>query len=395
DVDPNLEADLVGISAMTPTALPAYALADHFRSRGIKVVLGGIHPSTLPEESLEHCDAVVIGEGEGVWPQVLKDAGLDQLQRIYRNSTPVAMNDLPIPRWDLLPGKRYFIPRTVQVTRGCPMACSFCSVSSFFGQSFRSRPVPQVMEEIRRIPRKLFVFADDNITGNPEQAKELFAAMIPLKKKWVAQCSMAVTDDAELLDLAAQSGCIGLLIGFESLSPEVLQDIGKRVNLKHKYEEVIRKIHARGIHIQGSFIFGFDGDTPEAIRATVQFAKDNRLTGVNYCHLTPFPGTKFFADLEKEGRIISRDWSKYDRQNIVFQPRNFSPETLQDHIFWAYRQTYNLRSMWQRRPFSFQHFSLYLALNFGYIKGLRKMELDAKKSRKVSLPAAKASLSLP
>ncbi len=389
DVDLNLQADLVGLSTMTATALRAYTLADHFRSRGIKVVLGGIHPSTLPEESLQHCDAVVIGEGEGVWPQVLRDAGAGRMEMIYRNSLPVAMDDLPIPRWDLLPGKRYFIPRTVQVTRGCPMACSFCSVSSFFGRSFRSRPVPQVMEEIRRIPRKLFVFADDNITGNPEQAKELFAAMIPLKKKWVAQCSLAVADDAELLDLAARSGCIGLLIGFESLSPEVLKDIGKGINLRRQYKESIRQIHARKIHIQASFIFGFDGDTPEAIQTTVQFVKKNRITGVNYCHLAPFPGTKLFADLEKEGRILHRDWSKYDRQNIVFQPRHFTPEDLQDQIFWAYRQTYNLGSLWQRRPFSFQHFSLYLALNFGYMKGLRKMENDARKIRRAALASEK------
>ncbi|MDI6756287.1 MAG: radical SAM protein, partial [Thermodesulfobacteriota bacterium] len=221
-----------------------------------------------------------------------------------------------------------------------------------------------------------------NITGDTAAAKELFAAMIPLKKKWVGQCSLSIAEDPELLDLAARSGCIGLLIGFESISPAVLRSIGKQVNLRQKYEEAISRIHARSIHIQGSFIFGFDGDTLETIRTTVQFVKQNRLTGVNYCHLTPFPGTKLFADLEKEGRILHRDWSKYDRQHIVFLPRHFTPEELQDHIFWAYRQTYNWRSFWQRRPFSFQHFSLYLALNFGYMKGVRKMERDAQRSRK-------------
>jgi radical SAM superfamily enzyme YgiQ (UPF0313 family) len=241
-----------------------------------------------------------------------------------------------------------------------------------------------VLEEIKALPRKLFIFVDDNIAGDPAMAKELFAAMIPLKKNWVAQCSISVADDQELLDLASRSGCLGLLIGFESLSPDVLRSIGKSVNLRRKYEEVIKQIHARGIHIQGSFIFGFDGDKPETIHSTVQFVKQNRITGVNYCHLTPFPGTQLFSDLEREGRILHKDWSRYDRQNIVFQPRHFTPEELQDKIFWAYRQTYNWRSLWDRRPFSFQHISLYLALNFGYFKGIRKMEEDAKRNRKDS-----------
>lgn len=387
DVDTALEADLVGLSAMTANAPRAYALADHFRCRGIQVIMGGVHPSTLSEEALEHCDSVAVGEAESLWAQILTDAGEGRLKRIYQNPVPLPLDNLPAPRWESLRARRYFIPRTVQLSRGCPNACSFCSVSTFFGRSFRSRPIPQVLEEIQSLSRKLFLFVDDDITGNPSLAKELFAAMIPLKKKWVAQCSLSISDDPELLELAARSGCMGLLIGFESLSPEVLRSIGKQVNLRRKYEEAIRRIHGRGIHIQGSFIFGFDGDTAEAIQSTVQFVKENRITGVNYCHLTPFPGTKLYADLEKEGRILHRDWSRYDRQNIVFQPRHFTPEGLQHDIFWAYRQTYNLRSIWQRRPFSFQHISLYLALNFGYMKGLRKMEREAQKSRKGGLPA--------
>lgn len=388
DVNLNLEADLVGLSSMTATATRAYALADHFRSRGIPVVMGGIHPSSLPEEALVHCDSVVIGEAENLWPRVLEDAGANRLKKNYQNSLPFPLENLSAPRWDLLNARKYFIPQTVQVSRGCPVNCSFCSVSSYFGRSHRSRPLAQALEEVKALPRKLFLFVDDNIAGDPAMAKELFAAMIPLKKKWVAQGSLSIADDAELLNLAARSGCIGLLIGFESLSPDVLRSIGKRVNLQRKYEEVIKKIHARGIHIQGSFIFGFDGDTPEGIHTTVEFVRKNRLTGVNYCRLTPFPGTRLFADLEKEERILHRDWSKYDRQNVVFRPRHFTPEGLQDKILWAYRQTYNWRSVWNRRPFSFQHMSLYLALNFGYIKGVRKMERDAKKSREDGLPAS-------
>jgi radical SAM superfamily enzyme YgiQ (UPF0313 family) len=388
DVDLNLEADLVGLSSMTANSTRAYALADHFRSRGIPVVMGGVHPSSIPEEALKHCDAVVIGEAESLWQRILEDANAKNLQRMYQNSSPASLESLPAPRWDLLPGQRYFIPRTVQVSRGCPMSCSFCSVSSFFGRSHRTRPLEQVLEEIKSLRRRFFIFVDDNLTGDPAVAKELFGAMIPLKKKWVAQCSVSIADDNELLNLAARSGCLGLLIGFESLSPDVLRSIGKRENLSRRYEEVIQKIHDRGIHIQGSFIFGFDEDTPEAIQSTVQFVKENRLTGVNYCHLTPFPGTQLFSNLEEEGRILHKDWSLYDRQNIVFRPRHFTPQELKDKILWAYRQTYNWRSLWQRRPFSFQHISLYLALNFGYMRGICKMERKAQKSRKNTLPAS-------
>jgi radical SAM superfamily enzyme YgiQ (UPF0313 family) len=387
DVDPKLKADLVGISTITAAASRAYALADHFRSRGIPVVMGGVHPSNLADEALEHCDSVVIGEAENLWAQVLKDREGGRLQRTYRNSAPPSLGALPAPRWDLLPARRYFIPQTVQISRGCPNGCSFCSVSSYFGLSHRARPIDHVLEEIKALKRKLFLFVDDDIVGNPAMAKELFAAMIPLKKKWVAQSSLSITDDGELLNLAARSGCLGLLIGFESISSEVLRSIGKGVNLRRQYQEAVKKIHERGIHIQGSFIFGFDGDTLEGIQSTVEFVKQNRLTGVNYCHLTPFPGTRLFADLEKEGRILHRDWSKYDRQNIVFQPRHFAPEELQRKIFWAYRQTYNLTSLWHRRPLSFQHFSLYLALNFGYMKGIRQMERDAAQNYKGFLPA--------
>jgi radical SAM superfamily enzyme YgiQ (UPF0313 family) len=380
DVDLSISADLVGLSVMTPTAPRAYALGRHFRSRGIKVVMGGVHPSTLPEECLEESDAVVIGEAERLWPKLLGDAARGRLEKVYQNGQPFSLEDLPAPRWDLIREKRYFVPRTVQVSRGCPMGCSFCSVSSFFGRTHRTRPIPQVLEEIKALRKRFFVFVDDNIAGDPDYAKELFAAMAPLKKRWVGQASISIAEDGELLRLASRSGCIGLLIGFESISPDVLRSIGKQVNLRRTYEEAIQKIYAHGIHIQGSFILGFDGDTPERVRSTVEFVRKNRITGVNYCHLTPFPGTKLFRELESEGRILHRDWSKYDRQNIVFQPKNFSPEELQKNIFWAYRQTYNLRSLWQRRPFSFQHFSLYLALNFGYMKGVRKMEQDAAKN---------------
>ena len=377
DLDENLRADLVGLSVMTANAPRGYALADHFRSRGIPVVMGGIHVSSLPEEALAHCDAVVTGEGEFLWPRVLEDAAQGRLQPVYRSEKSANWAEAPAPRWDLLPQNKYFIPRTVQVSRGCPVGCSFCSVSSFFGRNYRTRPVEQVLEEVRRVPRKLLIFVDDNLVGHPEYAKQLFAALIPCGKKWVAQCSLSVAEDPELLDLAARSGCIGLLIGFESLSATAMARIGKKVNLRQSYEEAVRKIHAKGIQIQGSFIFGFDEDRAESVSETLEFVRRNKLSGANYCLLTPFPGTRLFDELDQAGRILSRDWLLYDRNHMVYRPARFLPEELRQRTEWAYRQTYNLRSLWNRRPITFQHYSLYLALNFGYWRGVRKRKGQA------------------
>jgi radical SAM superfamily enzyme YgiQ (UPF0313 family) len=232
--------------------------------------------------------------------------------------------------------------------------------------------VEQVLEEVRRVPGRFLIFVDDNLVGQTEYAKQLFKALIPFRKRWVAQCSLSVAEDPELLELAARSGCIGLLIGFETLSAAAMARIGKKVNLRQSYEEATRKIHAKGIQIQGSFIFGFDEDRSETVSETWEFVRRNKLSGANYCLLTPFPGTRLFEELDQQGRILSRDWSLYDRNHVVYRPARFLPDELLEKAEWAYRQTYNLRSLWNRRPITFQHYSLYLALNFGYWRGVRK-----------------------
>jgi radical SAM superfamily enzyme YgiQ (UPF0313 family) len=373
DIDLNLEADLVGFSVMTANAPRAYALGDHFRSRGIKVVMGGIHPSSLPEEALQHADAVAIGEGEPIWAQLLKDAAQNQLKSRYQSPAFPSLNGPASLRWDLLARDRYFIPQTVQTSRGCPIGCHFCSVSAFFGRTFRKKALDQILEEIHSLPKKLVIFVDDNIVGEAEFSKRLFEAMIPLKKKWVAQSSLAIVEDPELLDLAARSGCIGLLIGFESISRQVIKRMGKGINLRRRYQEAVSRIHDRGIQIQGSFIFGFDEDTAASFDETLQFVRQVRLSGANYCLLTPYPGTRLFQEYTDEGRILSRDWSRYDRNHVVFQPIHFSPDELQERTRRAYLETYNWKSLWKRRPPGFQHISLYLALNFGYWRGARKL----------------------
>jgi radical SAM superfamily enzyme YgiQ (UPF0313 family) len=231
-IDFEKETDLVGITALTITAQRAYEIADTFRARGVKVVLGGIHPSILPEEASQHADAVVIGEAEGIWPGLIEDFRSNKLQRVYRQNERPSMLNLPIPRRDLFANGAYLVRNTIFTTRGCPYSCAFCTVTSFFGHTYRCRPVEEVIKEIETLnKKKLVVFLDDNIVGNPKFAKELFRALIPHKIKWVGQASVTIARDDELLKLAAASGCIDLFVGFESLSPASLTAVGKKINV--------------------------------------------------------------------------------------------------------------------------------------------------------------------
>jgi radical SAM superfamily enzyme YgiQ (UPF0313 family) len=257
----NKDVDLVGITVATVTAHRAYEIADSFRKRGVTVVLGGIHVSLLPDEAGEHADSIVVGEAEEIWPTLIADFKANNLQPIYKAQSRPSLKGLPIVRRDLFDRNRYLIKNTIFTTRGCPFDCSFCSVTTFFGRSYRTRPVNEVIAEIKTLPRhELIMFMDDNIAGNPRFAKELFQALIPLKINWLSQCSVTIAYDNELLDLAAKSGCVDLFLGIESISAASLESVGKKINKVERYDEVIRKIHAHGSAIHGFFIFGFDED---------------------------------------------------------------------------------------------------------------------------------------
>jgi radical SAM superfamily enzyme YgiQ (UPF0313 family) len=347
-IDFHKDVDLVGITALTSTAHRAYEIADTFRARGVKVVLGGIHPSILPEEAGQHADAVVIGEAEGIWPKVIEDFKANRLQSIYRQDERPSLVDLPIPRRDLFAPGAYFVRNTIFTTRGCPYSCSFCTVTTFFGHTYRCRPVDEVIKEIETLKnRKFVVFLDDNIVGNPKFAKELFRALIPYKIKWVGQSSVTVARDDELLRLAAASGCIDLFIGFESLSPANLSAVGKKINAVDEYENVIKKIHSQGIGVHGFFIFGFDEDDADTFKRTVRFAQKMRLETAQFDALTPYPGTVLHKSLDESGRILSKDWSRYG-YDLMFEPKSISRETLQNGRAWAWREFYGLPSIWRR-----------------------------------------------
>jgi len=365
-IDFHKETDLVGITALTVTAQRAYEIADTFRARGVKVILGGIHPSVMPEEASQHADAVVIGEAEGIWPNLIEDFKANKLQRVYRQRERPSLLGSPIPRRDLFTQGAYLARHTISTTRGCPYSCSFCSVTSFFGHTYRCRPVEEILKEVETLnERKLIAFVDDNIVGNPKFAKELFRALIPYKIKWIAQASVTIARDDELLRLAAASGCIYLLIGFESLSPANLVAVGKRINVVDEYEDVIRKIHSHGIAIHGFFIFGLDEDDEHVFQRTVRFAQQMRLESAQFDLLTPYPGTALCESLDKAGRLVTKDWSQYG-YNLGFEPKNMSRETLQKGHQWARREFYSIPSIWRRIGVARRNLAALWAVNLYY-----------------------------
>ena len=347
-IDFQKETDLVGITVLTITAKRAYEIADTFRAIGVKVILGGIHPSALPEEASQHADAIVIGEAEGIWANVIEDFKAHKLQRMYSHHEYPSLLNLPIPRRDLFANGVYYFRNTISTTRGCPYACSFCSVTSFFGHTYRCRPVEEILKEIETLNhKKLIWFADDNIVGNPKFAKEFFRALAPYKLKWAAQASVTIARDDELLKLAAASGCMILLIGFETLSPANLVAMGKKVNVVDEYEKVIRKIHSHGIAIHGFFILGLDEDNEDVFERTLRFAQRMRLESAQFAWPVPYPGTVLCESLDKAGRIVTKDWSQYE-SCIVFEPKLMSREILQKERDRVLREFYSLPSIWRR-----------------------------------------------
>ncbi len=358
--------ELVGITTLTITAQRAYQIADTFRDKGVKVVLGGSHPSALPEEASQHADAVVIGEAEGIWPTVIEDFEKNRLKRIYKQRERPSLDNLPIPRRDLFVKGAYYIENTISTTRGCPYDCSFCSVTSFFGRTYRRRPIDEILKEIETLDRKKpIAFVDDNIFGNPKFAKELLRALIPYRIRWVAQASVTVAKDDELLRLVAASGCIALLIGFETLSPANLIAVGKRINVVEEYETVIRRIHSLGISIHGFFILGLDDDDKSVFERTVRFAQKMRLESAQFAWPVPYPGTTLCKSLEKAGRIVTKDWSQYESKP-VFEPKLMSREMLLKGYDWAWREFYSLPSIWRRIGVVHHHLVAFWVTNLSF-----------------------------
>jgi len=375
------DVDLAGISFVTPTAPRAFEIAEKYRKRGTKVVLGGMHASALPDEAIDHADSVVIGEAENVWQQVIQYFRSNRLKRFYRSDTLANLCELPIPRRDLQKKMMTFSPYSIQTTRGCPFFCDFCIVTAFFGNSFRFRPIPEVIEEIEMSGKKNWIFVDDNIIGHKEYARKLFQELAHLKIRWVGQSSLLLGRDDTLMKMAAESGCVGLFIGFESLSSQNLRSIHKDFNKVEHFEDSIKKLHDHGILVQASFIFGLDYDDKHVFEKTVAFLIRNKIAAVSFSILTPFPGSKLHERFEKEGRIISRDWSKYDYETVVYKPKWMTPEELEEGKRWAGREFYSNPSILSRFSANRRHPLLYSVVNLSYRsrqkKGLRRDKTSA------------------
>jgi radical SAM superfamily enzyme YgiQ (UPF0313 family) len=350
EIDFSQEFDLVGISCMTSTANRSYQLSDRFRQRGSMVVLGGIHPTILPQEAIQHADAVVIGEAEGCWAEVINDFKKGKLQKFYHVPAP-DLATFPFPRRDFRIDKAIFNCVGLVTTRGCPYACEFCSVTDFYGRKIRHRPVSRVVEDIKQSGSNAFLILDDNVTGHPEYSKKLFEALIPLGIQWVGQSSISLAKDKEILNLCRLSGCAALFFGIESVSPSSLVGMKKSLKSIEETEEAIKIIQDNGIAFHPSIILGFDTDTKAIFDDTLEFLARTKLPTMALHVLTPYPGTKIYQRFNDQGRITSYDWNHYDHNTVVFQPKNMTPQELAEGHHYVQSEFYSFASIIRHIPF--------------------------------------------
>jgi radical SAM superfamily enzyme YgiQ (UPF0313 family) len=372
EVDFDIDVDLVGITGLTCVIKRAYAIADQFRKKGVKVILGGIHPSLLPEEAKEHADSVIVGEAEGILGKVLEDFEAGELKPFYKNQDWSNLTGMPFPRRDLL-GKQYTpFFRVIETTRGCPNRCEFCSVPTINGKRYRIRPLEEVDQELSAIIKKkgeyLFL-ADDNVTAKEDYALGLFEIFKRHGVKWMGFTTIKIAMNEELLEKARESGCISLFIGFESLLQENLDNVSKRFVNAKELSNLVKTIQHHQIGIHGSFIFGFDGDDPTIFKKTVEFVQRNNIELPTFSILTPFPGTPLQERLEEEGRILDRDWSHYDMSHAVFKPEKMTVQELQEGYLWAQKYICAPRSILKRLLWGPKHHFFYFLMSNFVLRG--------------------------
>ena len=372
-IDYTREADLVGITALTGNIVTAYETADRFRARGTAVVMGGNHPTVLPQEALEHSDAVVVGEGDNVFPELLKDFQKGQMKKIYKDTGLPSMEGHPIPRRDLLKADQYLVPFTIQTSRGCPFDCYFCSVTAINGQKFRVRPVVDVINEIKASGTKKMFFVDDIINGHLKHAKELLRAMIPLKIQWGSQATINFGDDPELLRLARESGCRFLFIGLESFVSKDFRKLGGKHIKAERLMASLQHIREEGIAIWGAFIIGLESDTLESVHKTVKLAIEAQLDFAQFSIMTPLPGTQLHDQLDAAGRIYDRNWRNYSYGKLVFHPETMTHAEVEHAFTDSWRTFYKPWNIFKRHSIGSLFRSGGLLRKLLKIYGLRRL----------------------
>ncbi len=369
EVDYNAPVDLVGISVMTSAANNAYKIARRFIQKGVPVVLGGIHPSLLPDEAIKHASSVVIGEVEGLWEKIIDDCKHKRLKKFYKNEELPSLENLPVPRLDLLKKDRYLTTNIIETSRGCPFNCSFCSATKFFGNKYRFRPIADIVGEIkeRKLENQHVAFISDNVFGNKRFSESLFSALIPLNITWMGGATTSIANYPDILKLASKSGCKSLLIGFESISVSNLKDINKTQNSNPKnYPSLIKKIHHENIGITGNFIIGLEDDRKSVFKEIATFIHKNNIECPQISVLIPYPGTQMHDFLKAENRILDFNWDNYANTtaNVVYKPNHMSVEDLKNGYWEIYRGVYSNWSI-LKRLFSTRNFlPFYLPFNF-------------------------------
>lgn len=404
DVDFDLPCDLVGLSIMTCYAPRAYEIAAEFRKRGKTVVMGGVHPTYCPDEALHHADAIVCGEAEDLWPALLADFEAGTMKRQYTMETFPSLEQYRSPRVDLLSPNSYMTRQCSFTTRGCHFDCEFCSVSPFNGKTTRRRPVHEVVKELAQIKQwirselvermrhdslwqafitglririgvedgTIFAFVDDLHNSNRAYCRELWAALKPLNIKWGCQSTMFLGDDAEMVKLAADSGCVSVFVGMESLDEDCLEETNKPFNRVRKFSEEIKMFHDHGIMVNPGIVFGFDNDDESVFERAVEFLIKNQVELAYFNVLTPLPGTALYDRYNHAGRIFDRDWAKYDGKHVVFTPSRMTPEQLQEGFFWANHQFYSLPSIFHRLTGTKQRLGPRMEMNRQFRKHVKR-----------------------
>jgi radical SAM superfamily enzyme YgiQ (UPF0313 family) len=383
-IDWEAPADLVAITFHTPSAYHAYEIAARFRARGACVALGGPHVTLLPEEAAQHADVIFVGEAEGLWEEFLRGFEGGNYRSVYQQEGPAALENMPMARKDLF-HRRDYTGGVLFATRGCPNQCDFCTINVMYRHKLRRRPVAEVAAEYASFDGKVIIFWDDNLSADPAYAKELFRAIAPYKKWWSSQASVTAGRDDEFLELAARSGCKQLFLGLESISQQSMLDVHKGFSRVEEYRQIIRRVHAHGIAVQAGIVFGFDYDTPAIFADTLDFLEETGVQNATFNILTPFPGTPLFQRMQAAGRILTRDWRRYNsRSDVVFRPAGMSADELLAGFQYANARFYSLPSIAKRLSRSPVQLPWTLPLNLMYALRWRRAQFKKGKPKRFS-----------